>query len=203
MTDQNQTLRDDIAFMRELAQFGAAGPLAGGSILLAAGLIFAATSLTCWYAIDRHLVTNGVFFPIVWFGATAIFLACLFVLKRRIPRTGGAARAQGLAFSSAGWVIGAIVLSLMLIASRAGAWWVMGAVAPIALAIYGGAWVFAAGVSGCRWPAVVAAGSFVMAGVCAWCALDPAVQYLAYAASLIAVLTLPGLYMMHQARKAA
>jgi hypothetical protein len=203
MTDQKQTLREDIAFMRELAQAGASGPLAGGPILLAAGLIYAGASLTTWYAIEHHLITNGIFFPILWFGATAVFLGCLFVLKRGLPRTAGLSRAQGLAFSGSGWVIGPIVLSLMLIASRSGAWWLMGAAAPIILSIYGGAWVVAAGVSGRRWPGVVAAGSFVMAGLCAWFALDPKVQFLAYAVSLLAVLAAPGLYLMHQARKAA
>ena len=42
MTDQNQAMRDDIAFMRTLAEAGREGPLNGGSILVAAGLIFGA-----------------------------------------------------------------------------------------------------------------------------------------------------------------
>ena len=43
MTDQNQAIRDDIAFMRALAEEGRQTPLLGGSVLVAVGLIFGGT----------------------------------------------------------------------------------------------------------------------------------------------------------------
>ena len=43
MTDQD-AIRDDIAFMRALAEEGRNGPLVGGPMLLAAGLSFGSTT---------------------------------------------------------------------------------------------------------------------------------------------------------------
>ena len=48
MTDQNHAIRDDIAFMRELAEEGRQAPIVGGSILLASGLSFGTASLAIW-----------------------------------------------------------------------------------------------------------------------------------------------------------
>ena len=47
MTDQN-AIRDDIAFMRALAEQGQRGPLIGGAIMLAGGGLFGTASLIIW-----------------------------------------------------------------------------------------------------------------------------------------------------------
>ena len=48
MAQPNHNLSDDIAFMRSLAEAGRDRPMVGGSILLAAGAIYGAASLTVW-----------------------------------------------------------------------------------------------------------------------------------------------------------
>jgi hypothetical protein len=202
MSDQNQTLREDIAFMRSLAEEGRAGSLAGGSILMCAGLIYAVAALVTAYAEANGLITNGVFFPIVWFGATALFLLCLFFLKSGMPAKTGAPRGASLAWTGAGWSIFVIVIALMLMSYRANAWWLMAACAPMILAIYGGCWFVAAAVSKLRWLYGVAFGSFLMAGVTAWYAQQPTSQFLAYAAALLALLALPGYLLTRQAQSA-
>lgn len=202
MTDQHQGLRDDIAFMRSLAEAGAYAPMAGGSILVAAGLIFGATALATAYAAANHLIVNGLFFPIVWFAATALFMLCLFLLKRQARPASEAARTMGLAFSGAGWAIFVIVISLMVLCYRAGDWWAMAATAPVIVAIYGCAWVVAAAVSRTRWLFAVAFGAFLSAPLMAWYGLDVPVMFAIYAAVLFGLLALPGLVLMQRARNA-
>src|SRR6185369_3776201 len=90
MTDQN-AVRDDIAFLRNLAEAGRGGSTAGGSVLVVAGLIYAACSLASWAAIAYSLNWNG-FFPLVWFGGTGLFLVLLQLMKRRLPANSGGAR---------------------------------------------------------------------------------------------------------------
>ena len=46
--DQLQSIKDDIAYMKALAQEGRQAPLLGGSILIAAGVIFGLASLGQW-----------------------------------------------------------------------------------------------------------------------------------------------------------
>jgi hypothetical protein len=165
-----------------------------------AGLIYAAAALVTAYAYANELITNGIFFPIVWFGATALFLLCLFFMKGAMPARTGATRGASVVWQGAGWSIGVIVISLMVMAYRANAWWIMGACAPIIMAIYGGAWLVGAVLSKMRWLYAVAAGSFVMAVATAWFANDPTNLFLAYAASLLALLALPGFLITRLAR---
>jgi len=199
MTDQNQAIRGDIAFMRALAEDGREGPMVGGSILVLFGVVYAGASLFTSYAIGTGLAREPLFFPIVWFGATALAMAVLLAMKLRQPRKVGAARAAGLAWAAAGWTICAIIASLMLIGIRTGNWSVMEVMGPVVLAIYGGAWFIAGKVSTQKWLNVVAFGAFLMAGLNAWFVTDPANMFLIYAASLIALLVAPGVVLMRQA----
>ncbi len=201
MTDQN-AMRDDIAFMRTLAEAGRTGPMAGGSILVVAGGIYAACSVASWSGITYRLNWDG-FFPLVWFGGTLLFLVILFLMKRRLPRNSGAARSAGVVWQGVGWATFAIVISLMMISARANAWVVMAALPSVILALYGAAWFVGAVLTAVRWLYLVAFGAFIMAAVNAWFVTAPATLYLVYAASLIGLLSLPGLIIMRQARKAA
>lgn len=203
MSDQNHAIRDDIAFLRSLAEEGRSGSMVGGSILVLFGGLYAAASVFTWYAIQTGLARKPLFFPIVWFGATLVALAALAFMKVGQPRKGGASRAAGLAWAAAGWTIFAIMMSFTLIGYHTGSWMVMQAVAPVIVSIYGGAWFLAAQVTGQRWLNLVAFGSFVMAAVNAWFVADPATMFLIYAATLLGLLAGPGLVIMRQGRKAA
>ena len=201
MTDQN-AIRDDIAFLRALAEDGQAGPMRGGSILIAAGLIFAAASLASWGVIVSNQAGSGIVFPIIWFGAAALFMAVMTWLKRRMPSGSPNGRAAGVVWTGAGFAIFFIVISLMVLASRLHNWDVMASLPSIILAIYGAAWLVGAIVSRIRWVCLVAAGAFAMALVSGWCATDPATLYLLYAASLVGLLALPGYIFTRLARAA-
>jgi hypothetical protein len=204
MSEHDTTLRDDIAFMRALAEAGREGPRGGGSILVAAGVIYAAASVASSLVISGQLPANELIFPEIWFGGTALFFVCLWLIKRRMPGAGAAGgRAAGVVWAGSGWSILAMVISLMIIGSRTNTWWIMGALGPIVLSIYGGCWIVGAAVSRERWLYGFALGSFLMAGVLAWFATDWATMFLIYAASLLFLLALPGLVLMRRARRAA
>lgn len=201
MTDQNQALADDIAFMRALAEEGARSPMAGGSILMSAGLIFGVCALANWYAFT-HAV-SGALMPVLWFGGTALFFVVLFAVKGRIPAKTASNRAAGLVWAGAGWAVFAVAISLMIMAYRAKAWWIMGAMCPMVLATYGAAWTVAGLIFGRLWIRMVGLAAFAMALVCAWCALDLPRLFLIYAISLFGLVALPGYIVMRQARQAA
>lgn len=201
MSDQDQSVRDDIAFMRSLAEAGRTGNMAGGEILLCAGLIYAVASFATAGCMAAGLVTSGLFMPIVWFGATALFLFCLFTLKASArERASGAAGSAGAAFSSAGLSIFFIIVSLMLIAYRANAWVIMSASAPVIVAIYGGCWWLAAVLTKIRWLYAVAYGSFAAGLAMAWYATEPVMQFTLYGVTLLLLLAAPGFAFMRKSQ---
>ena len=201
MTDQN-AIRDDIAFLRNLAEEGRIGSTSGGSVLVAAGVIYAGCSVASWAAIEYALTWSG-FFPIVWFGGTGVFLVVMSLIKRRLPASGGAARNAAVTWWASSWAILTLVLSLMIMSARTDAWWLMAALPSMILAVYGACWFVAAVLTGKRWLHAVAFGAFVMALVNAWFVTSPATSYLVYAGALLGLLSLPGFILMRQAKPAA
>ncbi|MDB5475892.1 MAG: hypothetical protein JWP49_1403 [Phenylobacterium sp.] len=201
MTDNQQALREDIAFMRSLAEAGRQSPMMGGSILMSAGLIYAACAFITWFAATYPV--SPLFMPILWFGGTGLFFVVLFALRGRLGPKSDSNRAAGLVWSGAGWAIFTIVLSLMLMGYRANGWWIMGAICPIVLATYGAAWMVGGILTKAGWMRAVGFGAFAMALVCAWYALEIRTLFLIYGASLLGLVALPGYLVMRQARRAA
>jgi hypothetical protein len=202
MTDQN-AIRDDIAFMRALAEEGRKVPFVGGPILLAAGLCFGSASLTIWVNLTFNLVVSSWTFMATWVIGLAVFLVVLaFNKARQGPRT-SSSRAIGVAWSGAGWSIFFVGLSLAVMAVRGRDPYVANAFLPFVLTIYGSAWFVAAALTRIRWLFVVAAGAFALALVTAWFASEGLILYLIYAFSLYALVAAPGYVLMRQARQAA
>jgi hypothetical protein len=201
MSDHNQAIRDDIAFMRHLAEAGRGGPLKGGSILMAAGAIYAACAFATWAAAASPM--SPLFMPILWFGGTGLFFVALFVLRRKLGPKTDANEAAGLIWAGAGWALFVIVLSLVLMAYRAGAGWILAAICPIVLATYGAAWMVAGILTKVGWMRLVGFGAFAMALVCGWYALEVRTLFLVYGVSLLGLVALPGYLAMRQAQRAA
>ncbi|MFZ5669024.1 MAG: hypothetical protein ACOY4K_05995 [Pseudomonadota bacterium] len=201
MTDPMQTLKDDIAFMRALAQEGAGAPLLGGSILVAAGLIFSAASVLHWAMLTGLLALSPWAFPVIWFGALGIFLGALWLLNRRIRGRPGASRpgnrATGVAWAAAGWAIFTIGVSLMIVSVRARTEAPMLVFPSLILGLYGLGWSVAAAMSGKGWLWATAIGAYGATLLVAWFAIDPAV-YLIYAAALVLLAAVPGFVLMRQ-----
>ncbi len=202
VTDQMQTLREDVAFMRGLAEEGRNSPLQGGDILVAAGVFFGAASLVQYAAFTDRVsaaVSNWS-----WLVSAALFAVALAASIRRSRRMGGprgANRATDAAWMGLGFAISAIFGAFVLASVRTDQWGIMAMLSPVILALYGAAWCVAGELTGKTWIKAVAGASFILAVAVAWLT-GTAEQSLAYAAALVLVALLPGLVLMRQARAA-
>jgi hypothetical protein len=203
MSDQNQTLRDDIAFVRGLAEAGLQTSTKGGSILAASGLIFGTASLVCWWGLTMGKVANGGFYAATWGASAVLFFLAMFLLRREMGRQPGASKAAGLIWGGAGWGAFVVIVSLVIITFRTQQGWVMGVISPVILGTYGATWSVAGSLSGKRWLNLVGFGSALMALVCAWFIQQTGTLYLIYGVTLYALMAAPGLILARQARQAA
>jgi len=201
MTDQMQTLRDDVAFLRGLAEQGRDAPLLGGAMLAWAGLIFGVASLVFYAELTRAIDPPGS--GLVWLVAIVAYgvVGTLTVLRLRrrpgyqAPRN----QASGAAWSAVGYAIFAIWAAFAVATYRTGEEVIMLMFAPVILALYGAGWSVAATVSPAPWLKLTAGAAFVSAAVMAWFTGE-AEQFLIYAAALVLTALLPGLLLIRQAR---
>ena len=199
--DQIQTIRDDIAFMKAMAEEGRRAPLLGGAILVNAGAIFGGASVAHWAIASGRLDVPPVGYAVAWGFAMVAFMVALVVLTRRVKRQPGAAtpsnKAFGMAWSAAGFAIFALWISLMVAGWRleTGVAWLL--FPSMILALYGLGWSVSAGMSGQKWLHGVAIGAFAGAPALAWFAGQPE-QYLAYAAALFLLMCVPGMLLMRK-----
>lgn len=201
MSDQNQSLRDDIAFLRTMAEAGRDRPMVGGSILAMAGGVFGAASLLVWFMAEIQGVT-GWMYSVVWGASAAIYMAALAVMLRRLPKSAGALQAAtGVAWSGVGIAIFFIFVSLMLMSYRLDIPNLMLVFPSVLMALYGAAWFVGATLLRQRWLHLVGAGSFASAVLNAWLA-DGHTIWLVYGFSLLLLLAAPGLVLMRQSKAA-
>lgn len=201
MTDQNQSLRDDIAFLRGLAEAGRDRPMMGGSILAATGLIYGGASLAVWLGqTENALRPLGV--SIIWLGALALQVIVLVVLLRRMPRTGAGGQATaGMAWSYLGAAILMMGVSVTIVGYRLALPNLMLVFPSVLMALYGAGWFIAAFATRQAWLKIVGYAAFAMSLVNAWF-VDGPVIWLVYGVSLLGLLTVPGVILMRQSRKA-
>lgn len=202
MTDQNQSLREDIAFVRQMAEAGQNRPMLGGQILVVCGAIYGLASLVVWYMLAVMGRPAGESW-IPWAVSSILWLMALIPMVRSTRRDGaGPQQIAGQAWASVGYAIFAIALSLVVVSERLHIPLIMGIFPSVLMALYGAAWSIAATAFQKRWMHLVAIASFVMAPVNGWFANSPTI-YLVYAFSLLGLLTVPGLYVVRQSRAAA
>lgn len=202
MTDDKiQSLKDDIAFMRALAQEGSATPLLGGSIMIAAGVTFGVAGLVHWAVVTRLLNVPQGMLGIVWLAALVVFLGLLMWLRRGGDARPGAKspvnRASGTAFGAMGWTIFVIALAIGILSWRTQSYIPTLIFPPLILGLYGMGWCVAAAMTGKRWIWMTAIGAYAAALLVAWLSIDPVV-YLVYSASLLLLMALPGYVLMRQ-----
>lgn len=201
MVDNMQSVRDDIAFMRALAQEGRRAPLLGGGILVAAGLIYAAASLVQWAMITQVLRISPWGMPVLWLGATVAFLGVARFLRARLARAPGACspdnRAARTAWASVGWTIFVIAAIIAIIGWRTHSAVPLLMLAPLILALYALGWSVGAALTGKRWIWAVAVGSYGAALIAALVAPSPS-SLLVFAAALVLLTALPGFLLIRQ-----
>ncbi len=206
MTEHTDDPAADIAWMRRLAEEGAAAPMQGASILMSAGLIYGAASLFHWAQISGVFPTSGLAIGAGWLAATALFLLSLCLIVPRLKRGDGVMtasnRASATVWSALAWGIFALFLSLAAVGWRTGE---AGALLALSLSMsaimvfYGIGWAVTAAMYRRRMLWGLAIGSFAAAPLLAALTGHDA-QYLAYAVALFALMAAPGFLLMRGAR---
>lgn len=203
MTEEKmQNLKDDIAFMRALAQEGSTTPLLFGGTMVAAGLIFGAASVGHWLMVSGTLRVPSEWFLLAnWVLSGVLFgIVANLLLRRAKSQPGysaGVNKATGAAWSGVGFAIFASWAGMTAMGLTTGNWAVMNMFPVLILALYGAAWFVAAVMSNLGWLKLVAIGSFVGAAAMGALAASPYLM-LGYAGCLILLAVVPGLVLMRQ-----
>jgi hypothetical protein len=199
--DQMQSMRDDIAYMKALAQEGRQAPILGGSMLVASGVIFGLASLVHWAALIGFVSLSGLGILWVWLGAMALYMTVLFVLIGRVKRKAGVRSAANQATRAVWSAVGGSIFAIGF-AIAALVWRyphnAEGLLIPsIILALWGTGWAVQAAMARSGWMRLMAVTAWVLSPVMALFAGRPE-QFLAYAGALVICAVIPGLVMMRQ-----
>ncbi len=199
--DQMQSLKDDIAYMKALAQEGSQAPILGGAILVSSGVIFSLAAIIHWLAVIRVLNITGLQVLFIWLGATALFMVVLAILSGRIRAQPGARsaanRASRAVWSASGGAIFTLGLSIAAIIWRTHSGAASFLFPSAILALWGTGWMVQAGMTGKVWMRAVAILAWASA-VVVGCFVDSPHLFLVYAGCLLACSVVPGLMMMRQ-----
>jgi hypothetical protein len=200
MTEDIQSLRDDIAYLKALADDGQNSGAVGGWIMIAAGLSFGLASVVQWAALTHvpgvtGLVSNGA-----WLAALLVFFAVLFTVKR--GHSAGANRPTSLAWQGIGWGLFVLFVAIALATWRTQSPTILYFAPSIVLGLYGAAWSTAAALTKKGWLWLTAGGSFLASLISAWLIGDTA-EYLFYAAALVLLAAAPGMVFVAADRRIA
>ena len=199
--DQVQSVHDDIAYMKALAQEGRQAPLVGGRILITAGLVFGVAAIV-HYGVDSGLIdVSPVAYPVVWGTAMLIFFGALIVGIRQADRKPGAQSASNRA-SGAGWMGAGLCIFVMSLAMGVIGWKTQSDTAAMVFpslifALYGSAWAVSATMSGQKWQWWLAVGCWIATPLIAFLIGSP-LMWLGYAAGLFLFALIPGLILVRQ-----
>ena len=199
--DQMQSVRDDIAYMRALAQEGRKTPLLGGSILIAAGLIFGGASVFQYGLQTGALALDPTASLVVWAVAFVAFFVALTALNMKIARKPGAFspinKATGAAWMGVGLAIFVLSISIAIVASKVQSEIPALLFPSLIFALYGSGWAVSATMSDKKWLWGLAIGAWIGAPLIALLTGTPE-QYLAYAAGLLLLTVVPGVIMVRE-----
>jgi hypothetical protein len=199
MSNEN-SLHEDISYMRQLAESGRKGPILGGVFLAAAGIVFGVACAISWAVRTGVMPVKGWNELYLWLGAFGVFaLFWVFAFLRLMSRGPRAATAPNATFgtiwTASGFGVMVVFCTTLVVANRLNAPVVLNAYIPAIFAFYGTAWFASAALGKRTWMYVAGVGSFLFAFVMALLSENP-LQVLAMGVGLILLLTLPGLKLM-------
>jgi hypothetical protein len=193
-------VKDDISYMRKLAEQGRQGSILGGASLAAAGTIFGLTSLVQWGVLSRHLPIPVDQIGNIWLGASALFAVVWGVVFQRVfkaGRTAGNASNTTFAMTWMGCAIGIVVscAAIGIAAYLTHSLDMLYLVSPVVLAFYGAAWWSVAAVAHRRWMFLASAAAFASTLLLA-ATSGSLLQLPVMGAALLLTLALPGFKLM-------
>ncbi len=201
-----QSIRDDLAYMRGLADDGRRPSRRGGVILAAGGFTYGLASFAGWACLTGFAPGGAAAVWAPWTAATLVFYAVMFVQLRALKREGkGSGTApsnlSGLAWAAMGGAMFTLILSAVAANWTTGSPLVWAVVPSVFLALYGTGWTVAAAASGRTWMRNLALASFAGAVAIAFVAGSTTV-WLAYGVALMLLGGAPGVVLARDPRGA-
>jgi hypothetical protein len=200
-----QSVREDIAFMRSLAEEGRDGPVLGGSFLVATGVIYAAACAAQWLVLNRLPEAGaGRWMTGIIEAAVLVHVACMVVLgmrlrRRRVGTIDRTNRVFAWVWNSVGIAVFACLASFFLTARLAHTPEVFAGWPTVLMALYGVGWTTTAAATRKPWTWGVAILSYLFA-VVAGAFAGNANLLLVFALALLLLLAAPGAILIKQAR---
>lgn len=198
----SNSMQDDIAYLRGLAESGRNRPILGGAAQAAAGLVYGCACLAQWAVIagvfpaaDARHTSN-----LIWTVACALVVVLTAIFysgaRRRIAAHGGAnTMSFGMAWSACGVGIVIAIIDLGFTAYKLHQPAIIFAIAPVAFAFYGAAWWVVGAATKRRWMFLPSAVAFAASIVLAIMPVGFDIL-IVIAAALFLTLALPGLKLM-------
>jgi len=196
MTHDVQAIRDDLAFMRALAQEGRRAPLLIGHNLLVGGLVFGTTCLICWTIATHMLALSRWWEVAIWLIEMPLYMVYGYIRRTqwRNVRPGATAitnRAVHAAWRGIGYALLALTVACAIAAYQMKTMAPFGLFPSIIMAFYGLGWMVAAAMSETKWLRAVCVTSFIAVVVMAFAADSKAI-YPVTAGALYLLMALPG-----------
>jgi len=198
MTDSEQSLSDDVAFLRAMAEGDMSGAARAGAILVAIGLIFGLVAVQYW-AIDSGFLTVSP--PVstwLWLDGLIPFLVCMAIIsaKFRANAPGAASRALAATWKGVGTAFIVADVALYVASRELGIPLLVKWIFPLVVfVLIGGAWGVAFAVRRRTAFGLLAGGNF-LAAVLSGMAIGRPQEWLVLAAGLIFLVAIPGAVML-------
>jgi len=191
--------KDDIAFLRALAEAGRDVPLVCGAYFLAAGCVFGLASFLAWavslYPVSPTAITG------IWLGAGLIYALLVSLLNRRAEVVAGATatinQAVATVWMGLSWGIAAMFASSAILAWRFGSSLIWAAFPSTMLAVYAAGWAATAFISRKHWLKVVTVGAFC-GSILTALTTGGSYTFLLYSMLLLLLLAVPGGVLVRQ-----
>lgn len=198
MSDDEQTLRDDVAFLRALAAGGTSGAAREGAILVAVGLIFGLVAVQYWCIDAAYLAVSPAARAWLWLDGLIPFLICMAVIaaKFRDRPPGAASRALAAAWTGVGTAFIVADIALYAASRELAIPLLVKWVFPLVLfALIGGAWGVAFAVRRHRNFGLLAGGNFA-AAILSGIVVGTPKEWLVLAGGLLFLVAVPGAAML-------
>jgi hypothetical protein len=202
MSEQSHSMREDLAFMRGLAEDRDPLPWVFGAHLLAPGLLFAPCAFLAWAGLSGFVTVSGFWMQWAWVPAMAVYVPTWFWLSRAGPviHRGPRKLAFGAAWAAMGLMTVSALICLPIASGRLNMplmlFW-----PSIALTLYGGAWTVLAVAHQRAFYWLIALGAYASAIACAFLINGPG-QWLMLGLGILACIAAPGLAIIVRARTA-
>jgi hypothetical protein len=191
--------REDLRYVRQLAESGAHAPLLGGRFMSWWGLLLTAAYIAHHLALTGAIGDGRTVFAIIWIGFSALGIIGQAVLVRSMPAKAGAGsagnRASRTIWMAAAAAIGSMVVGCAVAAGTGAGPAAFDWIVPVAFAVYSCALIVTGSLAGNRVTLAAGAGAVVMVGLFTAMILLRD-RYLVAAAGVAVTVLLPGLLLL-------